>query len=401
MAAYLKLEELKESWDGEVCIFGAGELGKYASYDLLKAFDFHIDFYCDNYIPEGTYVREGIMTRDIQYLYDHKKEVIVFLCLAFKYQEEVLLQLESHRIEHVAVIDRAYISNILDSIDKADEEVKKRYHAVYDDTEFLVRTFRRKMGYDLDIENPKTFNEKLQWLKLYDRNPEYTQMVDKFETKKYVADKIGKEYIIPTLGVFAAFDEIDFAKLPQQFVLKCTHDSGSIVICRDKNTFDIKAARNILEDKLKRNYYWAGREWPYKNVERKILAEEYMASPCDMIDYKFMCFNGKPRMIFTCTERYEKSGLKVTFFDLKWNKLNFERHYPSSIKEISKPSNLDLMIELAEVLSSEIPFVRVDFYEIKGQVYFGEMTFFPGGGMEEFRPLKWDYILGGWIDLPA
>lgn len=276
MVTYLELERLKQSWNGPVCIFGAGQLGRYTSYDLLKAFGFNIDFYCDNNIPEGTCIRDEIVTKNVQYLYAQKDKIFVFLCIAQKYQKEVLLQMKNHGVKYFMVIDTVCISNILDSIDKADSEVKKRYHVIYDDAEFLTRTFKRKMGYDLDIKNPITFNEKLQWLKLHDRKPEYTQMVDKYEAKKYVAEKIGKEYVIPTLGVYDTFDEIDFGKLPQQFVLKCTHDSGSIVICRDKNTFNKEEAKSILESKLKRNYYWSGREWPYKNVKPRIIAEKML-----------------------------------------------------------------------------------------------------------------------------
>ena len=350
MITYIELEELKKSWKGKVCIFGAGELGKHIAYDMLSACGFSIDFYCDNYIPEGTLIRDGIAIRNNQYLYDNKDSVLVFVCLSVKFRETVLMQLKEHKIRHTVTIDMNCIASVLDSIDKADDKVKKRYCAIYDDRTFLSDKFKRMVGYDLNIENPKTFNEKIQWLKLFNHQDIYTVMVDKFAVKRYVSEQIGHKYVIPTLGVWQRFDDI--------------------------------------------NYYWKGREWPYKNVPRKIIAERYIAVPEDMVDYKFLCFRGNPEMLFTCTERFEGNGLKVTFFDLNWNRLNFERHYPSSKKEIARPQNLELMIELSGKLSKGIPFVRVDFYEIKGTVYFGELTFFPGGGMEEFRPVEWDYILG-------
>jgi len=270
------------------------------------------------------------------------------------------------------------------------------------DEEYLRRMFKAKMGYDLNLDNPKTFNEKLQWLKLHDRRPEYTMMVDKYAVKQYIADKIGMEHIIPTLGVWDSFDDIAFDDLPNQFVLKCTHDSGGLVICKDKSRLDIKTARKKINRCLKRNYFYSFREWPYKDVKPRILAEQYMADGFgdELNDYKVMCFNGKARCSFVCSERFTEDGLKVTFFDREWNVMPFERHYPRSQKPIPKPKTYSRMIELAEKLSANIPFVRVDFYEVNGIVYFGELTFYPGTGMEEFTPVEWDYTLGSWITLP-
>lgn len=421
-----------------------------------------------------------------------------------------------------------------------------RTSILWSDRTYLKWRFRIAMGRKLDLDNPQTFNEKLQWLKLYDRKPEYTVMVDKAKAKEWVAEKIGEEYIIPTLGVWEHFDEIDFNKLPDQFVLKCTHDSGGLVICTDKSKLDIETARKKLTKCLKRNFYWVGREWPYKNVPPRIIAEKYMTdesgielkdykifnfdgepkliqvdydrfvehkrnfystdwkyieaaiqyptdpthqinrpkrlekmldlartlaagfphvrtdfyciddhiyfgeltfyhesgfatftpeslgeemgkliklpgggilliindlavfvlreeSPAaneELKDYKFMCFNGHVKCGFTVTERFSDDGLKVTFFDREWNPLPFERHYPKSATSIPKPYCLERMIELAEKLSDGIPFVRVDFYESGGQIYFGEMTLYPGSGFEEFSPEEWDKTLGDWIELP-
>lgn len=266
---------------------------------------------------------------------------------------------------------------------------------------FLKIQFKERMKEKLNLDLPKTFNEKLQWLKIHDRNPEYTEMVDKYEAKKHVADIIGEKYIIPTLGVYDKFDEIDFDELPNRFVIKCTHDSGGLVICKDKSSFDIVTAKKKIEKSLKRNFYYAGREWPYKNVKPRIIIEKYMANDEEVLgltDYKVMCFNGKAKIIFTCTERFS-AGLKVTFFDLDWHKLPFERHYPSSNKNILKPKCLDEMIELSEKMSKDIPFVRIDWYEVGNELYFGEYTFYPGNGMEEFTPTEWDERLGDMIDL--
>ena len=270
------------------------------------------------------------------------------------------------------------------------------------DETYLKIAYRSLMGKKLDLKNPKTFNEKLQWLKLYDRKPIYTTMVDKYEAKKYVASIIGEQYIIPTLGVWDKFEDIDFDKLPNQFVLKCTHDSGGLVICRDKSKFDIQAAREKINKSLKRNYFWQGREWPYKNVKPRIIAEKYMedSQTKDLKDYKFMCFNGKVNCSFVCTERHTNTGLKVTFYDRNWKIMPFERHYPRSKTPISKPLNYDKMMELAEILSKDISFIRVDFYSVQEKIYFGELTFYPGSGFEEFSPFIWDKKIGDWIKLP-
>lgn len=250
----------------------------------------------------------------------------------------------------------------------------------------------------LDLDNPKTFNEKLQWLKLYDKKPEYTKMVDKIDAKGFASSLIGDEYIVPTIATFDRFDDIDFDMLPNQFVIKCSHDSGGVVICKDKNSFDISSARNKINKCLKRNFYYHSREWVYKNIKPRILIEEYIGD--DLDDYKLMCFDGKVKCSFVCLDRYSDSGLKVDFYDIDWNKMPFARAYPRSKKLTPKPENYDKMVELATKLSQNIPFVRIDFYEVDGKLYFGEMTFYPGSGFEPFYPKKWDKILGDWITLP-
>ena len=267
---------------------------------------------------------------------------------------------------------------------------------------YLKLLFKRRLGKKLNLRSPKTFNEKLQWLKLYDRNPLYTTLVDKYLVKEYVAGIIGEEFIIPTLGVWDNFDEIDFEKLPDRFVLKCTHDSGGVVIVEDKNAFDVDAARDKIKSRLKKNFYYPGREWPYKNVKPRIIAEQYLedlAFEHSPVDYKLMCFGGKVECSFTCTERFSGTGLKVTFFDKDWKAMPFERHYHKSDNPIKKPEKYAEMVQIAEKLSKGIPFVRVDLYEVKGHIYFGELTLYPGCGFEEFNPDEWDRKVGDWVPL--
>ncbi len=268
---------------------------------------------------------------------------------------------------------------------------------------FLKKKFKIFMGKNLDLDSPNSFNEKLQWLKLYDRNPRYTMMVDKYKVRDYIAEQLGEEYLIPSLGVWDDPDDIDFNTLPDQFVLKCNHNSGlGMCICKDKSKLDIKKTKAELRKGLKQDYYLTGREWPYKDVPRKIIAEKYMSDmeTGDLLDYKLMCFNGKVKCSFVCSERFSGNGMKVTFYDQNWDMLPFERHYPKSKEPIRKPINYDLMVEFSEKLSENIPFVRVDFYEINGSLYFGELTFSPGSGFEEFTPESADLELGNWIRLP-
>lgn len=270
------------------------------------------------------------------------------------------------------------------------------------DGEYLKRRYDAFMRKKLNLEEPCTFNEKMQWLKLYDRKSIYTLLVDKVKVKDYVADKIGSEYVIPTLGVWDKPEDIQFEKLPKRFVLKCNHNSGlGMYICNDRTLINEKRVKRNLRKGLKQDYYLSSREWPYKDVPRKIIAEENIAIGTEELkDYKFMCFNGRVKCSFVCSDRFSGDGLKVTFFDREWNVMPFERCYPKSNVQIAKPNNYDKMIELAEKLAKDIPFVRVDFYDLDDRIYFGELTFYPGSGFEEFRPEKWDWELGSWINLP-
>ena len=280
--------------------------------------------------------------------------------------------------------------------------MNKNFFNWMSDEQYLKIKYRLIMKKKLDLEKPQTYNEKLQWLKLNDRKNGYTKMVDKYEAKKYVASVIGEQYIIPTLGVWEKFKDINFEILPKQFVLKPTHTSGDVFICKDKNNIDYKELKKKVNKWLKRKYYFLHREWPYKNVKPRIIAETYIENKEEigLKDYKFMCFNGKVKCSFVCTNRNSKQGLSVDFFDLNWKKMPFTRHYPNSGEHINKPINYNQMLQLAEKLAKNIPFVRVDFYEVNRKIYFGELTFYPGAGFEEFSPEKYDRVLGEWLDLP-
>ncbi|MGI5977404.1 MAG: ATP-grasp fold amidoligase family protein [Candidatus Limivicinus sp.] len=272
------------------------------------------------------------------------------------------------------------------------------------DEEYLKIAYRIKMGKTLDLDNPRTFNEKLQWLKIHDRNPLYTMMVDKYEVKKYIAEKIGSEYIIPTIGVWDRFEDIDFDKLPNQFVLKCTHDSGGLVICRDKSKFDIASARRKINSCLRHNYFWGMREWPYKDVKPRIIAEQYIGdSSGNLRDYKFFCFNSEPKFIYLSEGLENHSTAKISFFDLNGNQMKFHRSdFKPFNSEIKMPENFNQMLELSRKLARYVnnQFCRLDFYSVNSCIYFSEITFYPCGGMLPFEPEEWDYRLGSWIKLP-
>lgn len=267
---------------------------------------------------------------------------------------------------------------------------------------FLKTIFPLKVGYKLNLNNPQTYNEKIQWLKLYDRNPKYTTMVDKAEAKKYVAGIIGEEYIIPTIAVYNSVEEIDFDKLPNQFVLKVTHDSGGVVICKDKSILNIPSTLALLNKSLKINYYWKNREWPYKNVKPRIIAEEYKSDEEGCLnDYKFFCFDGEPVYMFIATDRFAKGEeTKFDFFDMDFNHLPFVNGHPNANTPIQKPQCFEEMKTIAAELSKGIPHVRVDLYEVDGHVYFGELTFSHWSGMVPFVPEEWDYTFGKYIKLP-
>lgn len=269
---------------------------------------------------------------------------------------------------------------------------------------YLLWLYRLKMGKPLNLKNPRTFSEKLQWLKLYDRNSEYTRMVDKYAVKEYVAGAIGEEYVIPTLGVWNKPEDIDWNSLPDQFVLKTTHGGGStgVVICTDKSCFDKQQAVDKLNKSLKIDIYKFFREWPYKDVPRRIIAEKYLEPEPeinDLPDYKFFCFNGEPKYCQVISGR--GTTMSIDFFDHNWKHQPFHepKSFPFAEFTPKKPNCFDLMWELAKKLAQGKAFSRIDFYQVREKVYFGEITFYPTSGMGGFNPVEYDEILGDFIEL--
>lgn len=282
---------------------------------------------------------------------------------------------------------------------------KKGYTRWIPDKMYLKARYKIASGGEkLDLKNPQTFNHKLQWLKVNDRKSIYTTMVDKYEAKKYVSERIGSEYIVENYGVWDKFDEIDFDSLPDQFVLKCTHDSGGLVVCRNKDELDMDKARSKIDRSMKFNYYWSGREWPYKNVKPRIIAEKYLSDfdgDGGITDYKFYCFSGEPKFLYVSRGLEDHSTARISFLTLDWQFAPYERSDYKPFEELPpKPQNYELMLEMCRKLSKDCPFLRVDLYECSGQVYFSELTFFPCGGVMPFKDKSHDKIIGEYLDLP-
>ena len=263
---------------------------------------------------------------------------------------------------------------------------------------YLKILFRGRVGYKLHLKAPQTFNEKLSWLKLYGRRDVYTQMADKYEVKQFVAQKIGREYVVENYAVSDRWNGIDFSQMPNQFVIKCTHDSGGAFVCRDKTLFDFEAVKRQIEHNLKRDYFLPNREWPYKNIKPRIIVDRYLDDDTgkELRDYKFWCFNGKPKYMY-CTIKGD--DVYENFYDMSFNPVAIDHGFPRHIPEFEKPAKFDLMKELAEKLANNVPFVRVDFFQVEGKVYFGEFTFYDWAGLRPFKG-DWDKKLGQLIELP-
>ena len=282
---------------------------------------------------------------------------------------------------------------------------------VYDslsDKDFLIKKYKMVNGIKLDLDDPKTFCEKIQYLKIYDRNPLYTVLQDKYLVRDHVAKLIGEEHLIPLLAVYDSADDIDFDALPDQFVLKCNHDSNSVVICRDKASLDTDKVRKKLAKRLAMNFWDPGKEWAYKDIPHKIVAEKYMQEDGDdetdevkgLRDYKFFCFGGEPKFAYVSKGLENHSTAKMVHLNLDWTRAPFQRTgYAEFDKLPEKPSRFDEMLEICKKLSDGIPFVRIDLYEINGKVYFGEYTFYPASGSGDFVPKSWNTEIGSWIDL--
>lgn len=273
---------------------------------------------------------------------------------------------------------------------------------ILSDKSFIKKIYKKRMGKEINLSNPKTFCEKQNWLKLYDRKPIYTVMSDKYLAREFVAERIGEEYLVPLLGVWDSPEDIDFDTLPNKFVLKCNHNSD-VIICTDKSALNIEEAKEKLTKQLKSDYYTHKREWPYKNIPRKIICERFMENTNgdELVDYKIFCFAGIPRFTMVNSNRFGDGGVKVDMYDMQWQHMEMQDgHYPNAGDIFEKPSCFEEMCRLAKKLSKGTCFLRVDFNYWNKKLYFGELTFFHSAGLESFMPEQWDIILGSWLELP-
>ena len=281
---------------------------------------------------------------------------------------------------------------------------RTRFSHLFSDKIYLKYMYKMLIGQKLNLKTPRTFNEKIQWLKLYNRNPKQCVMVDKYAVKSYISERVGEEYIIPTLGVYDRFEDIDFEALPDQFVLKCTHDSGSTIICREKSLFNIRDAEQKIKKNLKNNLFWHGREWVYKDLKPRIIVEQYMKDDTNstLTDYKFYCFNGTAKFLYISKDMNDRSKAAMCFLTLDWELAEYERSDYKLLTEIPpRPYNLERMIEIAGELSNGFDFVRVDLYEINNKVYFSELTFFPASGFSQYKKYEHDLEIGNMLALTA
>ena len=275
-----------------------------------------------------------------------------------------------------------------------------RFAHLIPDKLYLKCLFRKHMGQKLNLSKPETFNEKMQWLKLYDRKPEYALMADKAEAKKYIAEKLGEEFLIPTIGIYDSVNDVPFDSLPENFVVKCTHDSGSTFICKKNTGFDIEHIKKTLSSKLNKDFYWFGREWSYKGIKPRIIVEEFIPDEngnCP-VDYKFFCFNGKMEVFKIDYNRFTKRA--ANYYDKNCKYLNFGKikSIPDPTIKLELPANFKEMVEITEKLSKGIPFLRVDLYSINNRIYFGELTFYPSSGIEHFTN-DGDIFMGKLLDI--
>lgn len=284
------------------------------------------------------------------------------------------------------------------------KKIMKKTSILLPDKVFLETKFKYNFNERLNLKNPQTFNEKIQWLKLYNRNPKYTKYVDKYLVRKYIAETIGEEYLIPLLGVYDNVEEINWDLLPNEFVLKCTHGSGCNIICTDKNKLNIKTTQKQLKKWMRTNWFWYGREWPYKNLKPRIICEKLLVDEKgeEIKDYRFFCFDGEPSFVAIDFSINDKSKTRRNLYDLDWNLMEDSISYPRElIKVIERPEKLNEMIKLSGKLAEDIPHVRVDYYYIDNKIYFGEMTLYHQAGFAKFQSHEFNKKLGTMIKLPG
>lgn len=384
-------------WDGEVCLFGAGECGITWGYDLCIKMGLNIAFYCDNNC--AGVIKNGLKVYSADYLEDKVDDILVIIPVYGISGLQIKLQLEDMGVKNIFWLcdsDDEPENELLDYLEKNNEfELIEKLQPVIGDEAYIHRWYKKRFGEEVNLDEPITYNEKIQWLKLHDRKEIYTKLVDKYAVKEYIKNLIGGNYIIPTIGVYSNFSEIDFSKLPERFVIKCTHDSGSIIVCLDKDKLDMDQLDSYFSSKLLKNAYYQGREWSYKNVKPRIIVEEYIEELGESLkDYKVHCFNGEPTFIQVIGDRdLQNHTAKQLIYNFDWDLQAWSfGDYPRYSIPLKKPERLKELYDVCKALCRDMIYVRLDFYICDKGVKFGEFTFYPLNGCYE-RNEEWTFAV--------
>lgn len=395
---YEELEKLRNEYGGgyKLCLFGAGLIGCTWAYDLLSVMGFHIDFYCDNNKEENIEIQEGIKTISLETLYSMKDKVLVFVTVAEKYQDSIRIQLEENGICSIVRVDEPFLQVFIESLIEMDNpDICARFKYILNDAEYICRQFKYQFGYELDLKNPKTYNEKINWEKLNNRDERKTRLADKYLVKEWVKEQIGEEHLTKLYGVWDDADDINFDTLPDGFVLKTNNGSSRNIIVKDKTQINQADVRRQLNEWKDSNFAYFTREFQYKDIIPKIICEEYLEGVADNVyDYNIYCFHGEPVYIW-CIKESHKPNCRASFYNKEWEMQPFSYGYPKDNVLAPKPEKLEEMLELSRILCKDFRHVRVDWYNLPdGRVLFGEMTFSTWAGFRRFEPEEYDTIWG-------
>lgn len=402
--SYEDLEETAEKWKGKVCLFGAGQIGRTWGYDVVCAAGFKIDFYCDNNIAGTEYVN-GIPFITPKQVYEYGDMILVILTLAERYQKEVCVQLEEHGIKNMIYLNYYIQQKLVESIRlSGDNDVISKYKCIADDAVYINRRFNYQLGYPLNLENPQTLNEKLQWLKINDYQEIYTIYADKYEVRNYIRNKFGEKYLIPLLYVTENSETISKNTVTEYpCIVKPNHGCGNWEILRTSEETDWAGLRRKCEDWLRKNHYYVGREYQYKDITPRIIVEKLLQTKEKRLpnDFKLHFFNGECKFIYCSIDRERKNYRKI--YDCNWQLLDFmwsgQEERKSDGPEIERPVTFDEMYRIGSEIAKDLRYVRVDFYEVEGKLYCGEITLRHGSGFDKFFPAAYDRYYGDKLNL--
>lgn len=399
---YDELNKLYNEKHKYVCLFGAGMIGCTWAYDLLSEMGFHIDFYCDNHKKENAVIRDGIKTILPDTLFNLKDDVLVFITMSDKYQKSIRRQLEEHGVYKVVEMGFYFLQTfIMSLVEMNNKNLNKQFECILDDKEYIRRQFKFRLGYDLNLENPKTLNEKIQWLKINDRNRRYTQLTDKYAVRQYIEEKFGKEVLVPLLFKTEDWNELTYDNIPDMAcIVKTNHGCGGHQVIRNKEKIDWDELRARFKRLCEENYYYSHREFQYKDIKPCILVEKLLMLSNGKIpnDYKLHFLNGKCEFVYCSVDREGENYRKV--YDIDWKPLGFlwvssaKNHSIQQGRDIPKPKTFEKMLEIGKEIAKDIKYVRVDFYDVEGKIYCGEITLHHGAGNDTFYPSQYDLYYG-------